>query len=233
MYIDPTCLWVPYGTDPNLDKCVDSNDFNVREAVAEQGYGLDKLINDPDSQIRLIVAGLGYGLDILVYDVSANVRAAVAKYGYGLNKLFYDASFVVSLTAMWYLTDHHIFNLLTWIKQNPDKCVEYEYLFLDKFLYKLGQHFDTFKIDNNMRDNYREFLIPSISSEFVLLHVTYKEDYIFICSSLHFKNGDSDERSAIIYNQIDLDNYIFNLADILNNYEETKNVAKILLDCVI
>ena len=233
MYIDSTCICVPYGTDPNLDKCVDSNDFIVRKSVAEQGYGLDKLINDESWFVRESVAKQGYRLDILVNDVSANVRAVVAKYGYGLNKLFYDASFIVSLTAMWYLTDHHIFNLLTWIKQNPDKCVEYEYLFLDKFLYKLGQHFDTFKIDNNMRDNYRKFLIPRISNEFVLLHVTYKEDYIFICSSLHFKNGDSDERSAIIYNQIDLDNYIFNLADTLTQHEETKNIAKILLDCVI
>ena len=85
-----------------------------------------------------------------------------------------------------------------------------------------------------MQDNkYREFLIPSISKEFVLLHVTHIEDYVFICSSLHFKNGNNDERSAIVYNQIDLDNYIFNLADILNQHKETRKVAKVLLDCAI
>ena len=228
MYIDPTCIWVPYGTDPNIDVFVDSKDFIVRKSVAEQGYGLDKLINDSDPRIRSIVAEQGYGLDILANDVNANVREAVAKYGYGLNKLFYDVSFKVNLATMRYLTDHCIFDLLTWIKQNPDKCVEYEYLFLDKFLYKLEKHFDAF-----MQNNAREFLIPKISIEFVLLHVTHKEDYIFICSSLHFKNGDCDERSAIIYNQIDLDNYIFNLVDTLNQHEETKDTARILLDCAI
>lgn len=46
MYITEDCNWTPYGTDPKLDKKVDSDDIDVRKAIARQGYGLDKLIND-------------------------------------------------------------------------------------------------------------------------------------------------------------------------------------------
>lgn len=37
-----------YGTDPKLDKLIDSNNWEDRANAAEQGYGLDKLINDED-----------------------------------------------------------------------------------------------------------------------------------------------------------------------------------------
>ena len=113
MYIDPTCLWEPYGTDPNIDVFVDSNNFIARKSAAEQGYGLDKLINDSDSQIRTIVAEQGYGLDILANDVSTDVREAVAKQGYGLNKLFYDVSFKFNLSNMKNITYYYIFYILT------------------------------------------------------------------------------------------------------------------------
>ena len=40
------CNWTPYGTDPELDKQVDSDNYYVRAVAANQGYSLDKLIND-------------------------------------------------------------------------------------------------------------------------------------------------------------------------------------------
>ena len=46
MYISENCNWTPYGTDPELDKQVDSDNYYVRAVAANQGYGLDKLIND-------------------------------------------------------------------------------------------------------------------------------------------------------------------------------------------
>ena len=69
-----------YGTDPKLDRLVDSDNWEDRAKVAEQGYGLDKLINDEDYFVRRTVAKHGYGLDKLVLDENEDVRAAVDKY---------------------------------------------------------------------------------------------------------------------------------------------------------
>lgn len=41
-----------YGTNPELDKMVDSEDLEVRKKVAEQGYGWDILINDKEKEVR-------------------------------------------------------------------------------------------------------------------------------------------------------------------------------------
>lgn len=82
--------FIPYGTDPEMDKKVDSPDSYVRAAVAKQGYGLDKLIDDPDEDVRWEVANQGYGLDKLVDDPKSNVRYEVAEHGYGLDKLIND-----------------------------------------------------------------------------------------------------------------------------------------------
>lgn len=95
MYISEKCNWKPYGTNPELDKQVDSDDWNVREAIAQQGYGLDKLINDSHNWVRAAVAEQGYGLDILIYDKSDYVRAAVARQGYCLDKLVNDKDYEV------------------------------------------------------------------------------------------------------------------------------------------
>ena len=36
MYISENCQWTLYGTDPMLDKKVDSYDWEVRRAIAKQ-----------------------------------------------------------------------------------------------------------------------------------------------------------------------------------------------------
>ncbi len=82
-----------------LDILVHDKDPNVRIAVAEQGYGLERLINDEDWQVRTAVAEQGYGLDILINDNDGGVRIAVAEQGYGLDKLIKDRSFPVRYTA--------------------------------------------------------------------------------------------------------------------------------------
>lgn len=51
----------------------------MRDAVAEQGYGLDKLVNDKDWAVHATVAKQGYGLDKLVNDENLNVRIIVDK----------------------------------------------------------------------------------------------------------------------------------------------------------
>ena len=76
--------------EDNIDKLVNDKDWEVREEVAKQGYGLDKLINDKDWIVREEVAKHGYGLDILVNDEDEDVRLEVAKHGYGLDILVND-----------------------------------------------------------------------------------------------------------------------------------------------
>lgn len=50
----------------------------VREAVAQQGYGLDVLVDDEDYGVRAMVAKQGYGLDKLINDDYWGVRAEIA-----------------------------------------------------------------------------------------------------------------------------------------------------------
>jgi len=59
-----------------LDKLINDENYSVRQAVAEQGYGLDKLINDEDYSVRQAVAEQGYGLDKLIDDGIWAVREA-------------------------------------------------------------------------------------------------------------------------------------------------------------
>lgn len=73
-----------------LDVLVSDKVAFIRSIVAEQGYGLDKLIDDENWFVRRVVAERGYGLDVLVYDENSKVRCAVAKQGYGLDKLIHD-----------------------------------------------------------------------------------------------------------------------------------------------
>ena len=88
-----------YGTDPKLDKLVDSDNWEDRAKVAEQGYALDKLINDEDYFVRRAVAKQGYGLDKLVDDEDSDVRVAVVRQGYRLDKLIKDENWLVRVAV--------------------------------------------------------------------------------------------------------------------------------------
>lgn len=81
--------------DYGLDKLIDDEDYRVRGAVAKRGYGLDRLVNDESDHVRAQVAYKDYRLDKLVNDDSANVREVVAFQGYGLDKLINDEDSVV------------------------------------------------------------------------------------------------------------------------------------------
>lgn len=112
---------VPYGTDPDLDALVMSEDLNKRITAAERGYGLEILIGDKEPSVRESVAERGYGLKTLVNDESPTVRAAVAKQGFGLDKLFRDSDPVVISGVAFYCRNNKI-SLPEWTKANPDKC---------------------------------------------------------------------------------------------------------------
>ena len=145
MYISGDHNWTPYGTDPKLDKLVNSdnweirrdaakqgygldkliNDENkwVRAAVAEQGYGLDKLVNDKNPYVCIAVAEQGYGLDKLIYDENWSVREAVLKQGYGLDKLIDDEDNDVCYEVYKYLEDNGYKSIFDWADANPNKVV--------------------------------------------------------------------------------------------------------------
>jgi len=87
--------------DPNedWDSLVGDEDRDVREAVANQGFGLDKLINDEHWIVRLAVANQGFGLETFINDEDWLVRAAVASQGFGLDKLINDKNWHVRKVA--------------------------------------------------------------------------------------------------------------------------------------
>lgn len=101
MYISENCNWTPYGTNPELDKQVDSDDYSIRAKVAKQGYGLDKLVNDKDFHVRYEVAKQGYGLDKLINDKDFDVRMTIAKQGYGLDKLINDEDYWIRMEVAY------------------------------------------------------------------------------------------------------------------------------------
>lgn len=81
--------------EQNVQSFVCYDEGYVREAVAEQGYGLDVLVNDKNWYVREAVAKQGYELDVLVNDKDWHVRKAVAEQGYGLEVLIGDKDWYV------------------------------------------------------------------------------------------------------------------------------------------
>lgn len=79
-----------YGSNPELDKMVDSRGYLNRLKVAKKGYGLDKLVDDYDWRVREEVAKQGYGMEKLAADATPWVREEVAKQGYNLEKFLSD-----------------------------------------------------------------------------------------------------------------------------------------------
>lgn len=83
----------------NQKKFIENKDWQVREAVAKQGYGLDTLIHDEKWQVRIAVAEQNYGLDTLIHDEYWEVRKAVAEQGYGLDILINDEDWYIRSVA--------------------------------------------------------------------------------------------------------------------------------------
>lgn len=90
--IPDDCKWVPFGTDPEMDKLATSSFSNDRMSAAEKGYGLDVLINDEDYWVRKAVVSTGFGRNVLANDSEEAVRGALAKQGYALDKFINDPS---------------------------------------------------------------------------------------------------------------------------------------------
>lgn len=75
-----------------LDKYLYDENYLIRYAVCETGFGLEVLLHDPEPVVRRQVAMQAYGLDTLINDCDEWVRVAVAQQGYGLDILLHDES---------------------------------------------------------------------------------------------------------------------------------------------
>lgn len=72
-----------------------STDWEIRRALADQGYGLDILVYDDDFRVRTAVARQGYRLDILLRDVDWEVRQAAAEQERRMDMLSHNKYFDV------------------------------------------------------------------------------------------------------------------------------------------
>jgi len=87
--------YVETSTDDEVLEYLNSPDYTIRQAIAEQGFALETLVNDVDWGVRKAVAEHGYGLDKLLNDEEWQVREAVAQQGYGLDVLANDKDWFV------------------------------------------------------------------------------------------------------------------------------------------
>jgi hypothetical protein len=64
-----------------LDEFIDSNSYDIRATVAQQGFGLDKLKNDTNPSVRCAVAKNINILSLpsMMMDIDPSVRCAVAQ----------------------------------------------------------------------------------------------------------------------------------------------------------
>lgn len=102
-----------YGTDPKLDRLVESKKISNRIKAAEQGYALDKLTNDFNEVVRNAAYeylnehkyrsvidwakdnNIEIDIDEWLNSDNCFKRCEVAKYGYGLDILINDANYYV------------------------------------------------------------------------------------------------------------------------------------------
>lgn len=180
MYISENCQWIPYGTNPELDKQVDSDDWNVREAVAQQGYGLDKLVNDLNSGVLMEVARQGYGLDKLINDKNHWVREEVVKQGYRLDILVNDEDDMVryEVAKQGYELDKLVNDKNEFVRE-----AVYEYMMSEKVDDEQRKNFVNKHIDSLIKDmdRYKPLNLWAISNGIKLkqyYQYSKDEDYI-------------------------------------------------------
>lgn len=101
-----------YGSDPELDKLVDSLDLDDRMKAVNEGYGYDKLINDSNKKVRDAVLATGYritdSVDETLEDFVENKNVSDIAVLVGLNEYLSTddkLSFPEHLTNIWELDD--------------------------------------------------------------------------------------------------------------------------------
>jgi len=119
------------GRKSELAELMKDEDYRIRVAVAERGYGLEQLSQDIDPRVRAAVVRQGYGLDkaldtdhnelvqrelllqgyrlgTLMESNNPKIRAGVAEQGYGLDQLVQDEDWRVRATVARYGGQEHL-----------------------------------------------------------------------------------------------------------------------------
>lgn len=126
-----------YGTDSDLDKLIDSDDYKDRIKAARQGYALDRLLFDDNNNDVFEVAenylndhkyktifdwakDNNVNIDINEWLTSDDwtKRREVAYYGYRLDILAYDNDWGVRNAVYDYILDHHYASVFAWAEDN-------------------------------------------------------------------------------------------------------------------
>ena len=199
--------FIPYGTDPNLDKLVDSKKWEHRLKAAHQGYGLDKLSNnEQDISVKCEIIKQGYGLDLFLYDISQTIRYfTISK----LKSLGYD--------------------IYTWKQKYPELCINKEINVCIKFIYTMidTESFITLIDTDSLYKTYiLDKTISSDSNLFPILNFCIADnlDSIYLKSLL-----DNFNYNKTISTRNELDNFIVQFADELRKLDYIKE-SEIFLD---
>ena len=205
--------FIPYGTDPNLDKLVDSKKWEHRLKAAQQGYGLDKLTNNEQdiqlSQARLIkceIINQGYGLDLFLYDESQTIRYFTAN---KLESLGYD--------------------IYTWKQKYPELCINKEINICIKFIYTMIDT-DAFITLVDTALLYKTYVVDKTKSSdsnlFPILNFCIADNL----NSIYLKSLlDNFDYNKTISTRNELDNFIVQFADELRKLNYIKE-SEIFLD---
>lgn len=199
--------FIPYGTDPKLDKYVDSKRWEYRLKAVQRGYGLDKLVNnEQDIQIICEIIKRGYGLDLFLYDASQTVR-------------FYTVSKLRSLGC----------DINTWKQKYPELCINKEINICIKFIYTMidTDAFITFIETGSLYKTYiLDKTISKDSNLFPILNFSIADNLnsIYLKSLLY--NFDYNKS---ISTRNELDNFIVQFADELRKLDYIKE-SEIFLD---
>lgn len=122
---------VERGRRGDLNELMRDDDWRIRMAVADKGYGLNELSQDIDPRVRAAVVRQGYNLDraldtdpnelvqrelllqgyrldTLMESSNPKIRAGVAEQGYGHEKLVQDEDWRVRSTVARYGSEEHL-----------------------------------------------------------------------------------------------------------------------------
>ena len=199
--------FIPYGTDPNLDKLVDSKKWEHRLKAAHQGYGLDKLSNNEQNiSVKYEIIKQGYGLDLFLYDISQTIRYfTISK----LKSLGYD--------------------IYTWKQKYPELCINKEINICIKFIYTMidTEAFITLIDTDSLYKAYiLDKTISRDSNLFPILNFCIADNL----NSIYLKSLlDNFDYNKTISTRNELDNFIVQFADELRKLDYIRE-SEIFLD---
>ena len=100
VFVEYSFTW-RYGDDEENDRWLDYGDRSDRLSLVRERYGLDELAHDQDWQVRKAVAEQGYAQEILSKDPVGEVREAVAKAQQRMRSQYNSPNLRTRVNAYW------------------------------------------------------------------------------------------------------------------------------------